>query len=259
MSDTAASGGVRSVHRTLDLLERFADDHPVWSLVDLTRASGLPKTTVLRLMSTLEQRGLVVVAGPGRYAIGPGFLRWSRLSNASMQVPRTIRDAMATLAYETGETANLYVRVGRTRVCLAQALGSLAVRHTTPVGFALPLWSGAASQVLLSDPPLLGPGPSVVDEVAAESPYGRVFAKQLRGAAVRVVQRGFAVTHGERELGASGVSVPVRRPDGRVVAAIGVGGPTTRFSEDRLPGYVAATRKCAKTLASSGWVGFNAS
>jgi DNA-binding IclR family transcriptional regulator len=251
MTDGTGSGGVRSVHRTLDLLERFADDHPVWTLVDLTRASGLPKTTVLRLMSTLEQRG--------RYAIGPGFLRWSRLSNASMQVPRIVRDAMATLAYETGETANLYVRVGRTRVCLAQALGSLAVRHSTPVGFALPLWAGAASQVLLSDPPLLGPGPSVVDEIAAESPYGRVFAKQLRGAAVRVVQRGFAVTHGERELGASGVSVPVRRPDGRVVAAIGIGGPTTRFSEDRLPGYVAATRKCANTLASSGWVGFTAS
>jgi DNA-binding IclR family transcriptional regulator len=252
-----AAGGVRSVHRALDLLERFDDERPVWTLADLTHASGLPKTTVLRLVSTLEQRGLVVATGPGRYAIGPGFLRWSRLSSASMEVPLTVRAAMSNLAGETGETANLYIRVGRTRVCLAQTPGTLSVRHTIPLGVAQPLWGGAASQVLLSDPPLLGPGPSVVDDIAADSPHGAAFAEQLRVAAARVAERGFAITHGESELGASGVSAPVRRNDGRVVAAVGIGGPTTRFNEERLPGYVAAVRRCADTISNSGWSGFS--
>jgi DNA-binding IclR family transcriptional regulator len=255
---TDAEGGVRSVHRALDLLERFDDERPSWTLAELTQASGLPKTTVLRLVTTLEQRGLVVATGPGRYAIGPGFLRWTRLSSASMEVPPTVRAAMAKLAAETGETANLYIRVGRTRVCLAQSPGTLSVRHTIPVGVALPLWGGAASQVLLSDPPLLNSDRSVVDDVAAESPYGSGFADQLRAAAARVVERGFAVTHGERELGASGVSSPVRRSDGRVVAAIGIGGPTTRFNDERLPGYVSAVRRCADTISNSGWSGFSA-
>ena len=53
------------MHRALDLLERFDDEHPVWTLAELTHASGLPKTTVLRLVTTLEQRGLVVAIGPG--------------------------------------------------------------------------------------------------------------------------------------------------------------------------------------------------
>lgn len=251
-------GGVRSVHRALDLLERFDDEHPVWTLAELTQASGLPKTTVLRLVMTLEQRGLVVAIGPGRFAIGPGFLRWSRLSSASMEVPPTVRAAMARLAEETGETVNLYIRVGRSRVCLAQSPGTLSVRHTIGVGVALPMWGGAASAVLLSDPPLLGPGPSVVDEIAAESPHGEAYADHLRAAAARVVERGFAVTHGERELGASGVSAPVRRADGRVVAAVGVGGPTTRFSDERLPAYVDAVKRCARLISSSGWSGFSA-
>ena len=256
MTDTDA--GVRSVHRALDLLERFDDERPSWTLTDLTQASGLPKTTVLRLVTTLEQRGLIVAIGPGRYAIGPGFLRWTRLSSASLEVPPAVRTAMTSLAAETGETANLYIRVGRTRVCLAQSPGTLSVRHTIPVGVALPLWGGAASQVLLSDPPLLTPDRSVVDEVAAESPYGTGFSDQLRAAAAQVVDRGYAVTHGERELGASGVSAPVRRSDGRVVAAIGIGGPTTRFNDERLPAYVAAVRSCADKISKSGWSGFSA-
>ena len=250
--------GVRSVHRALDLLERFDDEHPQWTLAELTVASGLPKTTVLRLVMTLEQRGLVAATGPGRYAIGPGFLRWSRLSSASMEIPPAVRAAMGKLANDTGETANLYIRVGRTRVCLAQAQGTLSVRHTIPLGAALPLWGGAASKVLLSDPPLLSADPSVIDDVAADSPYGVSFAKKLRAEATVAGERGFAITHGERELGASGVSAAVRRPDGRVVAAIGIGGPTTRFNDQRLPAYVNAVRLCAKTVIATGWSGFSA-
>ena len=71
--------------------------------------------------------------------------------------------------------------------------------------------------------------------------------------------RGFAVTHGERELGASGVSAPVRRSDGRVVAAVGVGGPTTRFNDERLPAYVErgpALRR--RPIIATGWSGFSA-
>jgi len=251
--------GVRSVHRALDLLERFDDEHPTWTLHELTKVSGLPKTTVLRLVTTLEQRGLVAAIGPGVYAIGPGFLRWTRLSSTSMEIPPAVRAAMNKLAADTGETSNLYIRVGRTRVCLAQAQGTLSVRHTIAVGSSLPLWGGAASKVLLSDPPLLAADPSVIDDIAAESPYDGDFAKKLRVAASRTGERGYAITHGERELGASGVSAPVRRSGGRVVAAVGIGGPTTRFNDERLPGYVNAVRRCADTVTSTGWSGFSAS
>jgi DNA-binding IclR family transcriptional regulator len=174
------SDGVRSVHRALDLLERFDDEHPAWTLAALTHASGLPKTTVLRLVTTLEQRGLVAAIGPGRYAIGPGFLRWSRLSSASMEIPPAVRAAMGKLAADTGETANLYIRVGRTRVCLAQAQGSSSVRHTIAVGSSLPLWGGAASKVLLADPPVLEADPSVIEEVAVDAPRPDGYAKELR-------------------------------------------------------------------------------
>jgi DNA-binding IclR family transcriptional regulator len=250
--------GVRSVHRALDLLERFDDEHPTWTLAALTHASGLPKTTVLRLVTTLEQRGLVAAIGPGKYAIGPGFLRWSRLSSTSMEIPPAVRAAMGKLSADTGETANLYIRVGRTRVCLAQAQGTLSVRHTIAVGSSLPLWGGAAAKVLLTDPPVLGADPSVIEELALEAPRPTGFAKKLRATVTEAAARGFAISHGERELGASGVAAPVRRSDGRVVAAIAVGGPSTRFSDDRLPAYVAAVRRCADTISATGWSGFSA-
>jgi DNA-binding IclR family transcriptional regulator len=105
---------------------------------------------------------------------------------------------------------------------------------------------------------VLGADPSVIEELALEAPRPVGFAKKLRAAVTEAAARGFAISHGERELGASGVAAPVRRPDGRVVAAIAVGGPSTRFSDDRLPSYVNAVRRCADTISATGWSGFSA-
>ena len=88
-----------------------------------------------------------------------------------MEIPPAVRAAMGKLAADTGETANLYIRVGRTRVCLAQAQGTLSVRHTIAVGSSLPLWGGAAREGAAhairrcSDAE-----PSVIEELALEAP-----------------------------------------------------------------------------------------
>ncbi|MFI6030411.1 IclR family transcriptional regulator [Amycolatopsis magusensis] len=240
-------GGVRSVLRAIDLLGLFTEDRRTWSIRELTEASGLAKTTVIRLVTTCEQRGLLWTHADGQVTIGPGLLRWAKLGHAAWQLSEPVRQVMRELASKCGETVNIYVRSSAARVCVAQHEGPQHIRHVVRVGDELPLWAGAAGKVLL-----IGAPSTVVDQVAALSPYGREFAGELRRRAGTAAVDGHAVSHGERELGASGIAAPVTDREGRIIAALAVGGPTTRFTDERVAEFVTAVVTSAQWISRLG-------
>ena len=150
--DAADAQGVRSIRRALDILSLLTDDKPVVSVRDITDATSLPKTTVLRLVHTLEQSGLLW-ATAGGYMAGPGLWRWAYLARQSWQLPPETQATMRDLGAKHQETVNLYVLRDICRVCVAQQESPRALRHVVQVGDEFPLWAGATSKVLLSDAP----------------------------------------------------------------------------------------------------------
>src|SRR4051794_11170077 len=64
--------GVRSVQRALEILALLTDERPIVTIREIVDATGLAKTTVIRLVSTLEQAGLLW-ATTGGYLAGPGL------------------------------------------------------------------------------------------------------------------------------------------------------------------------------------------
>ncbi len=128
---------------------------------------------------------------------------------------------LARLGEETGESAQLYVREGDHRVCVAVFERPSGLRDTVPLGAVLPLDRGSGGKVLLA--------------FAADAGRFGVAPREL--AAVR--RRGFAESVGEREAGVASVSAPVfevpvggrhdeRAADG-LVAAVSVSGPIDRL------------------------------
>ena len=117
--DAADAQGVRSIRRALDILSLLTDDKPVVSVRDITDATSLPKTTVLRLVHTLEQSGLLW-ATAGGYMAGPGLWRWAYLARRSWQLPPETQATMRDLGAKHQETVNLYVLRDICRVCVAQ-------------------------------------------------------------------------------------------------------------------------------------------
>ncbi|MEU0792158.1 IclR family transcriptional regulator [Amycolatopsis sp. NPDC005961] len=209
-------GAVRSVLRAFDLLALFTERRRTWAVKDLTAASGLAKTTVLRLVATCEQRGLLWTRPDGRVTVGPGMLRWAQLANAAWQLPEPVRQVLRELARDCGETVNLYVRSTEVLVCVAQQEGSRTVRHVGHTGDELPLGCGAAGQV-------------------------------LAGAGA------IAVSHGEPEPGASSVAGPVFDADGRLLAALAVTGPTTRFTTEAVARFGADVTDASRRISRIGF------
>lgn len=243
----ADAQGVRSIRRALDILSLLTDDTPVVSIRDITDATGLPKTTVLRLVHTLEQSGLLW-ATSGGYMAGPGLWRWAYLARRSWQLPPETQAAMRDLGAKHQETVNLYVLRDICRVCVAQQESPRPLRHVVQVGDELPLWAGATSKILLSDAP-----EALLARVARRSPNGEKQLETLLKWAADARRDGYAVSHGEREDGISAVAVPVTGRSGTVVAALALSGPTLRFTADRVTEFAADLKLAAARLSERGF------
>ena len=190
------------------------------SLAALTERTGLSRATAHRLAVALEVHRLLTRTGDGRWRIGPraGELTGAKEADSLLERAASV---LARLRDLTGESAQLYRRIGDQRVCVAAAdLGS-GLRDTVPVGAELPMTAGSAAQVLLA--------------WTAGLPAGAAFTERTLA---DVRRRGWAHSVAERQQGVASVSAPVLGSDGSVVAAISVSGPLERLG--RSPGRLHA-------------------
>ncbi|WP_228447498.1 IclR family transcriptional regulator [Streptomyces paludis] len=252
MSDTdheraAEPAGVRSVRRALDILGLLTEDRPTVTLREIVDATGLAKTTVVRLVQTLEQSGLLWDT-PAGYTAGPGLWRWAHLAHTSWELPRETRKLMRELAEEQRETVNLFMLRGLSRVCVAQQESPQPLRHVVRVGDELPLWAGASSKILLRTA-----SDGLLHRIAAGSPHGEGHARQLRVWADLAAERGVAVSRGERDEGLTAVAVPVVGRGGAVVASLSLSGPSHRFPEPTVERFAAALTEVARQMSEQGF------
>lgn len=130
---SSANGGVQSLERAFDLLERMADAGGEVGLSELSASSGLPLPTIHRLMRTLVACGYVRQQPNRRYALGPRLIRLGE--SASRLLGTWARPYLARLVEETGETANMALLDGDEIVYVAQVPSKHSMRMFTEVGF----------------------------------------------------------------------------------------------------------------------------
>ena len=138
---------------------------------------------------------------------------------------------------KTGETACFFKTEQTFRVCVAIAETRHALRRDMYVGHIIPLHAGSASRVLLAWNPelaeqvLAGPLEHLTD-------YTVTNAEDLRGLITQARADGYAITAGEREDSASGLSAPVFDAAGDVLGALTISGPTIRMPQAQCEDWV---------------------
>ncbi|MET7496201.1 IclR family transcriptional regulator [Streptomyces sp. NBC_01527] len=247
MDSEQGQNGVRSVRRALDILSLLTEDQPVVSLRTIVEATGLAKTTVVRLVQTLESYGLLWSTDAG-YTAGPGLWRWAHLAQGSWELPPETTKALRALADRRGETANVMIRRDIHRVCVAQQESPQPLRHVVRVGDELPLWAGASSKVLLA-----GASDALLQRIAAASPHGTPHVEQLREWIDQAAQQGYALSQGERDVGLTAVAVPLTTSSGVVVAALSLSGPTARITQNSVEDFVQDLQQVAGQIMSQGF------
>jgi len=198
--------------KSVTILAALAERGPL-SLAGLVEATGLSRPTAHRLAAALEAHRLVGRDGGGRYRLGLRLLGWAWAVSAEVGLVEAARPVLDALRDETGESAQLFVRDGDSRVCVAASERPSGLRDTVPVGAVLPIDRGSGGKVLL-----------------AYDADGGAADPELE----TIRRRGWAVSVAEREEGVCSVSAPVLDSGGRIHAALGVSGPVNRLG--RQPG-----------------------
>lgn len=224
------TSGVGVLDKAVALLDAVAGG--AGTLAELTARSGVSRATAHRLALALERHRMLARDPAGRWVTGPKLAEVAgvprdRLLDQAAPVLGRLRDT-------TGESAQLYRRFGRFRVCVAAAERDSGLRDTVPVGARLPMTAGSAAQVLLA----WSPENDLLGEAA--------FTARTLG---EVRRRGWAHSAAEREPGVASVSAPVRAPGGAIVAAVSVSGPLERLG--RAPGRRHAEAVLAAAAALS--------
>jgi DNA-binding IclR family transcriptional regulator len=218
--------GVDAVERALSIVTAFKKDDTALSLAELARRTGLYKSTILRLIASLERFGFLKRNDKGEYCLGPELWHLGKLYRQAFDLEAVVRPALVRLVEKTHETASFYVRQADERVCLYRLNSPRAVRHHLEEGVRLSLDRGAAGRILLA--------------------YGGAGGATY----TRIRNAGYYVSRGERDPDIAAAAVPVFDSAGALRGALAVSALLTRFDARAQKAAIDALHKEAAMLAS---------
>jgi IclR family acetate operon transcriptional repressor len=239
-------GSVRAILRALDILDALHAEPSGLSLAHIASAAGLPKSSALRYLSTLESRGYVERSRVSRrYALGPALLpiRARRLE----ELRRRAHPHLDELRKRFGETINLGVLDGN-RVAYIEILESPHSMRLAPrEGDREPLHSTALGKAIATQLSEADVRAILAVEGMPQLTVRTITSRErFLSAVAETLARGYALDNGENEEGGRCVAVPFSL-DG-LVAAISLSAPAMRFSLEQVEPVAAALIETARAL-----------
>jgi len=218
----ADEGGVAAVDRALSILDALTDDKV--TLAELSKRTDLYKSTVLRLLKSLEKFGYVLRTVDGSYRLGSKVLHLGALYQRHFHTSEIVPPVLERMGAELHEGAAFYVCEDDKRVCLHRIETTRAVRDSVQVGDRLPLTVGAAGHILR----------------AFNGARGERFDE--------IRQRMYAASFGERDSETAAMAAPVLGPGNKLVGALSISGPRYRIEAAGEAKIVPVLFKYAKEL-----------
>lgn len=242
---------VQSVDRAMAILNSFSVDEPRLGVTDLSRKLGLHKSTVHRLLVALRQAGVVRQEARSRkYRLGMGLIELGNTTLNSWGASEVVLPYLHYVADTVEEMAYLAVRDGHEIVNVVQIPGPHLVQSVAWTGRA-PLHCTSAGKVFLAHMPknereaLLAKGlPRMTAKTITD-------VTELRAELDRVRDQGFATALEERAEGINALAVPLTGSDHKVIAAIGVTGPSYRFTPEEVMRFPHVMRSVAREVSQT--------
>lgn len=225
----------------IDLIARAGG--PV-RLADAATMLAMPKSSAHRLLNELVDHDLLRRDEDGRFQLGVRLLSWGLATELSFDIRGIAYPYLQALSEETGETVNLHVIQADHRVCVASIRGRDPLTPALPIGQTLPLGIGATGKVLLA----FAPTASHARVRAMLEDSGRTCPSDAELSSIRAIH--WATAHNEQELGLAAGATVILGNSGRAVAAIAVGGLTSRLTHARLEDLRPLVLTAARSITS---------
>jgi IclR family KDG regulon transcriptional repressor len=252
-----AEYNVRAVERAARILACFDNDSPVLSSSEIAQAVGLHKSTTHRILTTLVHHRLLERASDGiRYRLGLQLADLGFRVIQRMDARREAIPVMTRLRDEWDETCDLSI-LDTDGVFYVEVIHST---HTftiaASVGRHLPAHCTASGKLFLAHMSVEDQKRFLERPLQAHTGNTITSPEKLRAQLREIRERGYSVDRDEYEVGICAVSAPIRDQTSRVVAALGMPGPTSRMTPERITDVSAALIEAAGAISRRlGWPG----
>ena len=233
--------GVQVIARAADMLRRLATEPHGLTLSQLVARTGLPRSTVHRIVGALSEEGFVGVSPSGQFRIGPSLIGLAVASRRDLR--HEVAPYLQRLSHELHETVDLAVLDGGDVLFIDQYPSQRALRIVAEIGARFPVYCTANGKALLAELPPEELAELLPARLQRMTPNTVTDRRKLLEELEQVRASGLAYVHEEYTVGISAVGTTVRDAMGSV-AAITVVVPATRFEgeEERLGAALLRTR-----------------
>jgi DNA-binding IclR family transcriptional regulator len=243
---------VRALERALDILDAFSLATPELSVTRLAERVDLPKSTVVRLVAILVERGyLERVPETESFRIGVRAFEVGCVYIQSTSLAAEARPIMARLAEATGQTANLGILDRGELVHLAIEAPDRPVRYWATTGKREePHFTGLGKVLMAGLPEERLTAHLGRRVLSGRTPRSITEPGLLRLELDRVRANGYAIDDEESNDGVCCVAAPIVDGSGMTVAAVSISGIKAEFGEDAMPRYVAAVVEAGRAISA---------
>lgn len=245
-----ASPRIAAVQHAVAVLRAFSAAEPLLGVNEIARRVSLHKSTVSRILATLEDAHLVERdIASGRFGLGPGIVALAGPLLANLNVREVAQPYLQQLAQDTGESVSLSIWNHGEAVNVDQVMGPGLIQHIAPIGSRSPAHSTATGKTFLAYAPS--------EEVRAILARGftRFTSRTITDATAllaeldRIRSRGYALNDRELSENLIAAAAPVRDHRGQVVAAVGVSAPAFDDIQARLERFAALSKATAASIS----------
>jgi DNA-binding IclR family transcriptional regulator len=223
------------VERALDILLCFSRQTPELTMTQIAEQVGMHKSTVHRMLATLEGKRFVQRnPATGTYRLGIRLLQMAYLTLEHNDLRQLATPFLHRLCEQYQENIDLAVLDDTDVVFLDVIEGPQRVKLSAAIGQRLPAFATASGKAILAFMPdetvqrILERGMPQLTQHTIRSP-GALF-ENLRHAR----ERGFAIDEQEFEEGINAVAAPILDLNGQPIAAVAVAGPAYRLTRERM-------------------------
>ena len=230
---TGTPDTVRTTQTVFDIVE-YVKEQDGTTITEAADAIGCAKSTAHRHLSTLHELGYIVVDSEG-YHVGLRFLDLGQHARKRLQGYELVQEKVEELANQTGERAQFLVEEHGEAVYIHRTFGEHAIRTDPGIGSRIPLHATAAGKSILANM-----NARKRNNIIEQTDFNPITdatimdPEQLRDELQTIQEQGYSFNQEENLEGLHAVGVPVKGPDGGVIGALSVSGPTHRLRDERL-------------------------
>jgi IclR family acetate operon transcriptional repressor len=243
--------GMQSVLRSLDSLEAISRMQPV-GLSDLARQVGLPKTTVARILRTLDTAGWISADsahGDPRWLLTPRAFAIGATLSSSVDLRDVARGIIESLGSATDENIHLSKPDQDSMVLIERVASSRAVQTVANIGDRAPMHLSASGWAYLAALPRADAERVLPKKLAAFTDLSIVDRKQLLSNIREVGEAGYAINPGRWRRDVAAIGAAITGGDGLPIAALSISMPSYRFNEETAHRYGELVKAAADAIS----------